>query len=157
MINAQQENKTNSGDSIPDDFLNQSSILYASNPPTVIPLIGVSSDSEIIYEINLSVPKETAIDYVNWLRDFTKNLCEITPGFTSCNVYSQPKPAGLHWLSEEGDSKYYLTVHYHISSQEYLKEYLKVEQPDVAKAEIDRFKFNVISRRVLRNLLNTSA
>jgi len=80
MINAQQENKTNSGDSIPDDFLNQSSILYASNPPTVIPLIGVSSDSEIIYEINLSVPKETAIDYVNWLRDFTKNLCEITPG-----------------------------------------------------------------------------
>jgi len=141
----------------PEDYLKQSSILYASNPPTIIPLVGISPESEIIYEINLSVPKGKATEYVQWLNQFTTHLCKTTPGFSLCNVFSQPKPAGLHWLSEEGDSKCYFTIQYHIQSQEYLKDYLKNEQPKASRAEIDRFKYNVISRRVLRNLFTTSA
>jgi len=81
MLEVQHENIVKSHNrSIPDDYLNQSSILYASNPPTLIPLIGISSDSEIIYEINVSVPKDKAIDYVNWLSIFTKKQCQTTPG-----------------------------------------------------------------------------
>jgi len=60
----------------PDD----SSILYASNPPTIIPLVDIPLDSEIIYEINVSVPKVKATEYVKWLNIFSKKLCQTVPG-----------------------------------------------------------------------------
>ncbi|ORX85001.1 hypothetical protein BCR32DRAFT_290958 [Anaeromyces robustus] len=159
MIKIQHENviTDSTSQTKPDDYLKQSSDLYASNPPTIIPLVGISPESEIIYEVNLSVPKEKATEYVNWLMQFTKNQCQTTPGFTLCNVFSQPKPAGLHWLSEEGNSKCYFTIQYHIRSHEYLKDYLKYEQAKVSVIEIDRFQYNIISRRVLRNLFSTSS
>jgi hypothetical protein len=55
----------------------------------------------------------------------------------------------LHWLSEEGNAKTYITVHYVIDSQAHLEEYLKCDQPAVAAAEQDRFEFVVTSRRTL--------
>ncbi|KAG0006428.1 hypothetical protein BGZ65_008187 [Modicella reniformis] len=64
-------------------------------------------------------------------------------------VFRQPKPYGLHWLSEEGNNKTYITVHYVIESQEHLDSYLKNEQPEVAVAEQDQFEFLVTSRRTL--------
>ncbi|ORX61172.1 hypothetical protein BCR36DRAFT_579215 [Piromyces finnis] len=139
------------------DYLKQTSILYASNPPTIIPLVDIPSDSKIIYEVNLSVPKEKANEFVEWLNIYSRVLCQTIPGFTNCNVFSQPKPFGLHWLSEEGDSKCYFLIQYHIRSQEYLKEYLKNGQTKVSVTEIDRFKYNIISRRVIRNLFTISA
>eukprot|EP00833_Pecoramyces_ruminatium_P001134 jgi/Orpsp1_1/1175166/evm.model.c7180000052856.1 len=141
----------------PENYLKQSSILYASNPPTIIPLVGIPPNSEIIYEINISVPKAKAADYVCWLKYFIQKQCQTTPGFILCNVFSQPKPVGLHWLSEEGDSKCYYTIHFHIRTLEYLKDYLKYKQEKIAKVEIDRFQYNILSRRVLRNIFNTSA
>ncbi|KAF9578325.1 hypothetical protein BGW38_005931, partial [Lunasporangiospora selenospora] len=71
------------------------------------------------------------------------------PGFLSSMVFRQPKPYGLHWLSEEGNAKTYITVHYVIDSQEHLEAYLKNQQPAVATAEQDRFEFLVTSRRTL--------
>ena len=141
----------------PDNYYKQSSVLYASNPPTIIPLVDIPFDSEIIYEINVSVPKVKASEYVKWLNSFSKELCQIIPGFTFCNVFSQPKPAGLHWLSEEGDSKSYFLIQYHIRSQNYLRDYLKNNQERLSVIEIDRFNYNIISRRVIRNLFSISA
>jgi len=55
----------------------------------------------------------------------------------------------LHWLSEEGNTKTYITVHYVLQSQAYLEEYLAKQQPSVASAEQERFQFLVTSRRTL--------
>ena len=52
-------------------------------------------------------------------------------------------------MSEEGDAKTYMTVHYVIASQEDLDEYLKTSQPEVASAEQERFEFLVTSRRTM--------
>ncbi|KAG0019799.1 hypothetical protein BGZ80_005255 [Entomortierella chlamydospora] len=106
------------------------------------------STGTLVYEVNLSVPREKAEEYIEWLRGFTKALQRI-PGFLSSMVFRQPKPYGLHWLSEEGNNKTYITVHYVIESQEALKSYLENDQPKVAAAEQERFEFLVTSRRTL--------
>ncbi|KAJ3318076.1 hypothetical protein HDV06_000844 [Boothiomyces sp. JEL0866] len=107
-------------------------------------------DYSIIYEVNLSIPKAKADAYQEWLEKFTLNVCQTVSGFTHAVVYSQPKPTGLHWLSEEGDNKAYFTVHYHVDSQDHLQEYLKVHQGIVAHAEQDHWGFIVTSRRILK-------
>ncbi|KAG9061615.1 hypothetical protein KI688_007195 [Linnemannia hyalina] len=107
------------------------------------------SAGTLVYEVNLSVPREKAEDYIDWLRGFTKEQVKRIPGFLSTMVFRQPKPYGLHWLSEEGNAKTYITVHYVIESQAHLEEYLKRDQPAVAAAEQDRFEFLVTSRRTL--------
>lgn len=56
---------------------------------------------------------------------------------------------GLHWLSEEGNAKTYMTVHYVIASQAALDTYLQNDQKAVATAEQERFAFLVTSRRTL--------
>ncbi|KAF9577598.1 hypothetical protein BGW38_007095 [Lunasporangiospora selenospora] len=107
------------------------------------------SPGTLIYEVNLSVPKENIDEYLEWLRVFTKDQVRNIQGFISCMVFSQPKPYGLHWLSEEGDAKTYITVHYVVASQADLDAYLKQEQAAVATAEQERFEFLVTSRRTL--------
>ncbi|KAI9208988.1 uncharacterized protein BJ171DRAFT_172759 [Polychytrium aggregatum] len=87
-----------------------------------------SLTTPIIYEVNLSVPKQLSSGYIEYLRAFTKETCSTVDGFTSAQVFSQPKPVGLHWLSEEGDAKAYYTVHYHVESQEHLDRYLQLHQ-----------------------------
>ena len=52
-------------------------------------------DYTIIYEVNLSVPKQNSIAYLDYLKDFTRNVCRIVQGFTNAVVYSQPKPGNL--------------------------------------------------------------
>ncbi|KAF9903988.1 hypothetical protein BX616_001443 [Lobosporangium transversale] len=94
------------------------------------------SPGTLVYEVNLSVPRE-------------KEQVERIPGFLSSMVFRQPKPYGLHWLSEEGNNKTYITVHYVIESQAHLEQYLAKEQPTVAAAEQERFEFLVTSRRTL--------
>ncbi|KAI9329617.1 hypothetical protein BDR26DRAFT_939226 [Obelidium mucronatum] len=106
--------------------------------------------SPIIYEINLSVPKEKARAYLDYLTTFTKNVCATVEGFTKCNVFTQPKPTGLYWLSEEGDSKVYLVVHYHIDSEQHLNAYLETKQDAMAKQDQEKWGFLVINRRILR-------
>ncbi|KAG0345392.1 hypothetical protein BG004_003756 [Podila humilis] len=64
-------------------------------------------------------------------------------------VFSQPKPHGLHWLSEEGNDKTYLTVHYIVASRPELDTYLEKYQAEIASAEQQRFDFLVTSRRTL--------
>ncbi|KAI8799856.1 hypothetical protein BJ742DRAFT_780919 [Cladochytrium replicatum] len=108
--------------------------------------------SAIIYEVNLSVAKEKSEEYTEWLRTFTKSVVDDVDGFTACDLFSQPKPPGLHWLSEEGVEKAYFTVHYHVQSPEHLEAYLKNHQPRVAHAQEERFGFLVTSRRILRAL-----
>ncbi|KAF9206208.1 hypothetical protein BGZ49_002857 [Haplosporangium sp. Z 27] len=103
----------------------------------------------LIYEINLSVPKEKEEEYIAWLKVFTKEQVSKIPGFLSSMVFRQPKPYGLHWLSEEGNSKFYMTVHYVIASQADLDAYLEKNQAEVATAEQERFEFLVTSRRTL--------
>ncbi|KAF9109063.1 hypothetical protein BGX27_008046 [Mortierella sp. AM989] len=107
------------------------------------------SPGTLIYEVNLSVPKEKEQEYLDWLRVFTKEQVSKIPGFLSSMVFRQPKPYGLHWLSEEGDSKFYMTVHYVIASQADLDAYLEKNQAEVASAEQERFEFLVTSRRTL--------
>ena len=106
-------------------------------------------DFRIIYEVNLSVPKEFSTEYQEWLKDFTQNLCDTVDGFTHAIVYSQPKPQGLHWLSEEKEKSYF-TVHYHVDSQQHLEVYLDRHQDRVAHVEEERWKYLVISRRILK-------
>ncbi|KAJ3331484.1 hypothetical protein HDU76_003041 [Blyttiomyces sp. JEL0837] len=108
------------------------------------------SSSAIIYEVNLSVPKEHAAEYVDYLRDFTKNVVKTVEGFTGAEVYSQPKPVGLHWLSEEGDVKSYFVVHYHCRSEEYLNKYLTEHQERLSNQDQNKWNFLVTSRRILR-------
>ncbi|KAF9405183.1 hypothetical protein BGZ94_003717 [Podila epigama] len=103
----------------------------------------------LIYEVNLSVPKENRDEYINWLRTFTAEQVAKVPGFLSCMVFSQPKPYGLHWLSEEGNNKTYITVHYVIESQAHLEEYLAKYQAEVATAKQQKYEFLVTSRRTL--------
>ncbi|KAF9956383.1 hypothetical protein BGZ70_009915 [Mortierella alpina] len=99
-------------------------------------ILGLWYDNEVytpgtlVYEVNLSVPREKVEEYIDWLRGFTKAY-------------------GLHWLSEEGNNKTYITVHYVIESQAHLEAYLEKEQPAVAAAEQERFEFLVTSRRTL--------
>ncbi|ORX89889.1 hypothetical protein K493DRAFT_64253 [Basidiobolus meristosporus CBS 931.73] len=107
----------------------------------------------LIYEVNISVPKDKGDEYLDWLRSFARNTCDRVDGFLSVNVFSQPKPAGLFWLSEEGCSKIYFTIHYTIQSQDHLEAYLQNEQPEIAKAEFERFHYLVTSRRVLKVLM----
>ncbi|KAG0002642.1 hypothetical protein BGZ79_002579 [Entomortierella chlamydospora] len=64
-------------------------------------------------------------------------------------VFRQPKPYGLHWLSEEGNDKFYMAVHYVIASQADLDAYLEKNQAEIASAEQERFEFLVTSRRTL--------
>ncbi|KAG0359500.1 hypothetical protein BC939DRAFT_489535 [Gamsiella multidivaricata] len=113
------------------------------------PVIHSYSPGTLIYEVNLSVPKENEQEYLVWLRDFTKEQVHNIPGFVSSMVFYQPKPYGLHWLSEEGNDKVYLTAHYVIASQADLDAYLAENQAKVASAEQDRFEFLVTSRRTL--------
>lgn len=70
-----------------------------------------------------------------------------TCGHTQLNLFYLLD--GLHWLSEEGNAKTYITVHYVLQSQAYLEEYLAKQQPSVASAEQERFQFLVTSRRTL--------
>ncbi|KAF9109991.1 hypothetical protein BGX27_006905 [Mortierella sp. AM989] len=154
--------------------------MSAESPISPTTPIHTYSPGTLIYEVNLSIPREKAEDYVEWLRGFTKacyqfwyfanliaqfsnpnasfyptnesnNIEQVQriPGFLSSMVFRQPKPYGLHWLSEEGDAKTYITVHYVIESQAHLQAYLENEQPKVAAAEQDRFEFLVTSRRTL--------
>ncbi|KAG0221080.1 hypothetical protein BGX31_010202 [Mortierella sp. GBA43] len=88
------------------------------------------SAGTLVYEVNLSVPQDKVEGYLDWLRGFTKAY-------------------GLHWLSEEGNNKTYITVHYVIESQEHLQSYLDNEQPKVAVAEQEQYQFLVTSRRTL--------
>jgi len=119
-------------------------------------------DYRIIYEVNLSLAKQNAEGYQEWLEKFTVNVCKTVNGFTHAVCYSQPKPgnfkviiAGLHWLSEEGGDRVYYTVHYHVDSQEHLEEYLKEQQGIVAHAELDKWKYIVTSRRILKMISST--
>ncbi|KAF9287851.1 hypothetical protein BGZ68_001200 [Mortierella alpina] len=100
------------------------------------PAIHSYTPGTLVYEVNLSVPRE-------------KEQVGRIPGFLSSMVFRQPKPYGLHWLSEEGNNKTYITVHYVIESQAHLEAYLEKEQPAVAAAEQERFEFLVTSRRTL--------
>ncbi|KAF9296489.1 hypothetical protein BGZ88_012514 [Linnemannia elongata] len=107
------------------------------------------SPGTLVYEVNLSVPREKADEYLEWLHLFTKTQVETIPGFISSMIFRQPKPYGLHWLSEEGNTKTYMTVHYVIASQADLDTYLQNDQKAVATAEQERFAFLVTSRRTL--------
>ncbi|KAF9172512.1 hypothetical protein BGX21_000115 [Mortierella sp. AD011] len=135
--------------------------MSAESPATPI---HTYSTGTLVYEVNLSVPREKAEEYIEWLRGFTKacsqdlstqfsiltsEQVQRIPGFLSSMVFRQPKPYGLHWLSEEGNNKTYITVHYVIESQDALKSYLENDQPKVAAAEQERFEFLVTSRRTL--------
>ncbi|KAJ3034747.1 hypothetical protein HDV00_004725 [Rhizophlyctis rosea] len=124
-------------------------------PRTLVRQASAVANSAIIYEINLSVPRDKADDYMLWLRGFTKDVCATIDGFTGVQVFSQPKPVGLHWLSEEGDAKAYFTVHYHVDSQQQLDAYLAQHQERIAEAEQRRFQFLVTSRRILRLQFST--
>ncbi|KAF9181590.1 hypothetical protein BGZ51_005306 [Haplosporangium sp. Z 767] len=103
----------------------------------------------LVYEVNLSIPREKAEEYLDWLHVFTKEQVQKIPGFLSSIIFRQPKPYGLHWLSEEGNTKTYMTVHYVIASQSDLDSYLKTQQAAVATAEQERFEYVVTSRRTL--------
>ncbi|KAF9386121.1 hypothetical protein CPB97_004020 [Podila verticillata] len=116
--------------------------------PTPTPVHSYSPGT-LVYEVNLSVPRDKVDEYIEWLKGFTKEQVRNIPGFLSSMVFSQPKPYGLHWLSEEGNAKTYITVHYVLQSQAYLEEYLAKQQPSVASAEQERFQFLVTSRRTL--------
>ncbi|GJJ73513.1 hypothetical protein EMPS_05871 [Entomortierella parvispora] len=107
------------------------------------------SPGTLVYEVNLSIPREKVDDYLVWLKTFTKDQVNKIDGFLSSMVFSQPKPYGLHWLSEEGNTKTYITVHYVVASHAHLDAYLKTEQPAIATAEQERFEFLVTSRRTL--------
>ncbi|KAF8943985.1 hypothetical protein BGZ47_004790 [Haplosporangium gracile] len=107
------------------------------------------SPGTLVYEVNLSVPREKADEYIEWLHQFTKTQVNTIPGFISSMIFRQPKPYGLHWLSEEGNAKTYMTVHYVIESQADLDTYLQNDQKAVATAEQERFAFLVTSRRTL--------
>ncbi|KAI8927348.1 hypothetical protein BC831DRAFT_510910 [Entophlyctis helioformis] len=122
-------------------------------PPSVFEKRGSAGsllDYSIIYEVNLSVPKVSAEGYLAYLKAFTLNVVKDVPGFTNAVVYSQPKPEGLHWLSEEGNDKSYYTVHYHVDSQKNLETYLEKYQQQVADADQEKWGFLVTSRRILR-------
>jgi hypothetical protein len=106
-------------------------------------------DFKIIYEVNLSISKEKAFDYQQWLQTFTQEVCETIDGFTHAIVYSQPKPVGLHWLSEEKEKDYF-TVHYHVDSQQHLEDYLDRHQNSIAHAQESIWGYLVISRRILK-------
>ncbi|KAJ3247545.1 hypothetical protein HDU78_003958 [Chytriomyces hyalinus] len=106
--------------------------------------------SPILYEVNLSVPKENARDYLSYLGTFCRNAVETVEGFTHCNVFTQPKPTGLHWLSEEGDAKVYVVVQYHIASEHHMNLYLDNYQDALSKQDQNKWGFLVISRRILR-------
>ncbi|KAJ3294418.1 hypothetical protein HK104_003593 [Borealophlyctis nickersoniae] len=137
------------------------------------------ANSAIIYEVNLSVPKLKADAYLAYLRTFTKEVCVLklgyawadstgnainsvasvvvlttiprVSGFTGVQVFSQPKPVGLHWLSEEeGEAKAYFTVHYHVESQMHLDVYLAAHQERIAETDQKEWGFLVTSRRILR-------
>ncbi|KAI8893847.1 hypothetical protein BC833DRAFT_652574 [Globomyces pollinis-pini] len=104
----------------------------------------------IIYEVNLSVPRANSLGYLNWLQDFTQQNVETIEGFTHAVVYTVPKPEGLHWLSEEGEDKCYFSVHYHVESQQHLEDYLAKHQERIAGAEQDRWLHICTSRRILK-------
>ncbi|KAJ3166885.1 hypothetical protein HDU88_002973 [Geranomyces variabilis] len=107
-------------------------------------------NSEIIYEVNLSVPAEKGAPYRDYLKTFCQKTCHEVDGFTGVQIFTQPKPPGLHWLSEEGVKKEYLTVHYHVASQMHLDMYLADHQPRVAETDTDVWNHLVTSRRILR-------
>ncbi|KAG0333709.1 hypothetical protein BG004_000730, partial [Podila humilis] len=50
------------------------------------------SPGSLIYEVNLSVPREKVDEYLEWLKVFTKEQVHRIPGFLSSMVFSQPKP-----------------------------------------------------------------
>ncbi|KAI8824047.1 uncharacterized protein EV422DRAFT_564753 [Fimicolochytrium jonesii] len=121
------------------------------SPPT--PLLrrtSTSSTSPIIYEVNLSVPAALATGYADYLTEFTRGICSEVHGFTGVQIFTQPKPVGLHWLSEEGGAKAYFTVHYHVASQMDLDTYLATHQQRVSEADKERWQHLVTSRRILR-------
>ncbi|TPX61490.1 hypothetical protein PhCBS80983_g01091 [Powellomyces hirtus] len=109
-----------------------------------------AATAPIIYEINLSVPADKYAGYLEYLTNFVKQTCGEIDGFTGAQVFTQPKPVGLHWLSEEGSAKAYLTVHYHVASQIHLDLYLKDHQHRVAEADQAKWEHLVTSRRILR-------
>ncbi|KAJ3212051.1 hypothetical protein HDU83_002489 [Entophlyctis luteolus] len=109
-----------------------------------------AGDAPIIYEVNLSVPRDRAREYLRYLDSFTRNVCATVPGFTKCSVYTQPKPSGLHWLSDEGDVKVYIVVHYHIDSEKHLDDYLSTAQDSISKQDQNIWGFLVVNRRILR-------
>ncbi|KAI9098576.1 hypothetical protein DFS34DRAFT_618007 [Phlyctochytrium arcticum] len=121
-----------------------------STPPTNRSRRNSAANSPIIYEVNLSVSKSHISEYMAYLRDFTQKTCREINGFTGVQIFSQPKPVGLHWLSEEGDAKSYVTVHYHVNSQNDLDAYLKEHQERVASADQEKWGHLVTSRRILR-------
>jgi hypothetical protein len=104
---------------------------------------------KIIYEVNLSIPTAKAQEYQQWLSTFTQQVCDTVEGFTLAIVYSQPKPEGLYWLSEEKDKSYF-TVHYHVDSHQHLQDYLDQHQSKVAHEQEQFWGYLVTSRRILK-------
>ncbi|KAJ3400669.1 hypothetical protein HDV05_000982, partial [Chytridiales sp. JEL 0842] len=99
-------------------------------------LQGPAYTAAIVYEVNLSVPKDVAKEYLDYLNGFTDNVIKTVP-------------VGLHWLSEEGEQKAYFTVQYDCDSEVHLKTYLEQYQETLAQADQGKWKFLVTSRRVL--------
>ncbi|KAJ3070737.1 hypothetical protein HDU98_006236 [Podochytrium sp. JEL0797] len=127
-----------------------STALPPKSPTDSLSNLLTAGTEPIVYEVNLSVPKENARAYLQYLTGLTSNVCKTVDGFTGVSVFTQPKPSGLHWLSEEGDSKVYIVVHYRIDSEDHLNSYLADKQDALAHLDQDRWKFLVISRRILR-------
>ncbi|KAJ1987757.1 hypothetical protein H4R33_002719 [Dimargaris cristalligena] len=112
--------------------------------------ISLPSPGSLVYEINLSLPQELAVDYLGWLQEFTRSQVQQIDGFKDSRIFRQTsKPAGLHWLSEEAGTKEYFTVHYVVRSRQHLDDYLRNQQPALAEAEKEKYRYLVTSRRVL--------
>ncbi|RUS17709.1 hypothetical protein BC937DRAFT_89588 [Endogone sp. FLAS-F59071] len=91
-------------------------------------------------QVNISVPKDKAAEYIEWLREFTE---------MQVKRIDEKK----FWLTEERNNKDYFTIHYVIDSEQHLHEYTAKYQQEIAHAEETRFNFLVISRRILKMLL----
>jgi hypothetical protein len=104
-----------------------------------------TTDTALIYEVNLDLDAAIAGDYLAWLRPHMRELCAL-PGFVGASLHEVVEPA-----AEPG--RVGLCVHYRLRDQAALDDYLREHAPRLRADGMARFggRFNA-SRRVLRSI-----
>ena len=101
----------------------------------------------VIYEVNLAVDREIAVEYRSWLATHVQEMLAL-PGFTGARI--------METVQDEADAaETVFCTQYELVDQAALDEYLRVHSARMRADGVSRFGHRFRStRRVLRDLQN---
>ncbi|MCB0357216.1 MAG: DUF4286 family protein [Bdellovibrionales bacterium] len=100
----------------------------------------MSTNTHLIYEVNLEIDPSIYEAYKTWLNKHITEML-LQPGFVSANCYQ---------VKDTTQQSCLLTIHYHVTSDHALQDYLTHKAPFMRKEGYEKFGQNFkATRRIL--------